>query len=203
MIDTAVDVVSVVCVVGMATAVFSSFSSVGSERQFRERRSFVATCSMALFAVVFYMTIQSRLGMIPVRVPWNVLPFRLVGSLVMLGSLAFNWWGRVHLKSNWSDHVRIYDDHSIITTGPFRIVRHPLYASTIWMFLAAALAYWNWLSALETLVVFLPAMTYRAHLEERALESAFGEAYAAYRTGTPRFFPHFRGVHKKTEATWK
>ena len=79
--------------------------------------------------------------------------------------------------------------HLIVQDGPYRFVRHPLYASLLWMFLGASAAYLNWLAALETLLVFLPAMTYRAALEERALEGRFGEAYAAYRARTPRFFP--------------
>ena len=44
----------------------------------------------------------------------------------MVIGTVFNVCGRVYLKSNWADHVRIYDDQQLVTTGPYRIVRHPL-----------------------------------------------------------------------------
>ena len=189
MFNMAVDLVSVICVVGMFMAVLSNFIAGRSARQYRERRSFVATFSMVLFAVALFLTLRFRVGFISVGNQWSVILFRAMGSLVMLVGLAYNLWGRMHLKGNWSDHVRVYEDHFLVTDGPYRFVRHPLYASLIWMFLGASAAYLNWLSAVETLLVFVPAMTYRARLEEQALEAQFGEAYAAYRRTTPRFFP--------------
>lgn len=189
MFSMAVDLVSVICVVGMFMAVLSNFIGGRSARQYRERRSLVATFSMVLFAVALFLTLRFRIGFFTVGNQWSVFLFRAMGSLVMLVGLAFNLWGRMHLKGNWSDHVRVYEDHFLVTDGPYRFVRHPLYASLIWMFLGASAAYLNWLSAVETLLVFVPAMSYRARLEEQALEAQFGDAYAAYRRTTPRFFP--------------
>jgi protein-S-isoprenylcysteine O-methyltransferase Ste14 len=102
---------------------------------------------------------------------------------------AFNVWGRVHLGANWADHVRIYTDQTLVTGGPYRFVRHPLYASLVWMFYGASLAYLNPLAALETTLIFLPGMWYRSNLEEAALLERFGDAYRAYRARTGRFLP--------------
>ena len=189
MFNMAVDLASVVCVVGMFMAVLSNFIAGRAARQYRERRSVVATFSMVLFAVALFLTLRFRVGFFSAGNQWGVLLFRAAGSLVMLVGLAFNVWGRMHLKGNWSDHVRVYEDHFMVTDGPYRFVRHPLYSSLIWMFLGASAAYMNWLSALETLLIFVPAMTYRARLEEQALEAQFGNAWTAYRNATPRFFP--------------
>ena len=189
MFNMAVDLVSVICVVGMFMAVLSNFIAGKAARQYRERRSFVATFSMVLFAVALFLTLRFRVGFFSFGNHWSLFLFRAAGSLVMLVGLAFNLWGRMHLKGNWSDHVRVYEDHFLVTDGPYRFVRHPLYASLIWMFLGASAAYMNWLSAVETLLVFVPAMSYRARLEEQALEAQFGDACAAYRRTTPRFFP--------------
>ena len=183
------DFVSSVCVAGMFLAVLANFLAARDARRFRERRSVVATFSMAVFGVTLVLTIRFGAGAVAAPPHGAVYALRVAGLAAMLGGLLYNLWGRVHLRGNWSDHVRVYDDHFIVQDGPYRFVRHPLYASLIWMFLGASAAYLNWLAALETLLIFLPAMTYRAMLEERALEGRFGEAYAAYRARTPRFFP--------------
>jgi protein-S-isoprenylcysteine O-methyltransferase Ste14 len=114
---------------------------------------------------------------------------RVAGLTLMLFGAGYNIWGRLYLKNNWADHVRIYDDQTLITTGPYRWVRHPLYASLIWMFYGAALAYLNPLAAIETALIFIPAMHYRSNQEERALAATFQQRYTAYRQRTGRFFP--------------
>jgi protein-S-isoprenylcysteine O-methyltransferase Ste14 len=82
-------------------------------------------------------------------------------------------------------------------TGMFRLVRHPLYASLIWMFLGASLAYLNWVALSITLLIFLPAMAWRASQEEQLLAQSF-PAYAAYRRRTGMFFPKLRSLKSKT-----
>ncbi len=192
--NMAVDLVSVACVVGVAMAVLSNFIAGRAKRSFREQRSPVATFSMVFFAVLLFLTIRLRVGTVSMPAHPFVLIFRGTGSLIMLAGAAFNLWGRMSLRANWSDHVRVYEDHFLVTGGPYRFVRHPLYASLIWIFLGASVAYANWLAALGTLFVFVPAMMYRAGLEEKALADRFGGAYGKYAAITPRFFPRIRAA---------
>jgi protein-S-isoprenylcysteine O-methyltransferase Ste14 len=182
------DAVAAICVVALFGAIACNFIASAPHQRFREKRSPVATASMTLFFVLLYGTIRLRWGALTVDTG-AITVLRLAGLTLMLFGAGYNIWGRLYLKNNWADHVRIYDDHTLITTGPYRWVRHPLYASLIWMFYGAALAYLNPLAAIETALIFIPAMHYRSNQEERALAATFQQRYTAYRQRTGRFFP--------------
>lgn len=180
------DAVTALCVLILFAAIAVNFLNAGDKQHFKERRSPVATASMTAFFVLLYFTIRFRWSFINIS---GLLIFRSFGLALMLFGAIFNVWGRLYLKTNWADHVRIYDDQTLITTGPYRIVRHPLYASLIWMFYGAAIAYLNPLAAIETTLIFIPAMIYRSNLEEKALLETFGDVFSNYRKNTGRFFP--------------
>jgi protein-S-isoprenylcysteine O-methyltransferase Ste14 len=186
MFNLIADTVTAVCILTMATAIVFNFLNTQQPREFKERRSPVATASMTAFFVLLYFTIRFRWSALE---PSGWIAFRSFGLVLMLYGAAFNVWGRLYLKTNWSDHVRIYDDQTLVTTGPYRIVRHPLYASIIWMFYGAAIAYLNPLAALENTLIFIPAMIYRSNLEEDELRKTFGETFSNYWKTTGRFFP--------------
>jgi protein-S-isoprenylcysteine O-methyltransferase Ste14 len=76
----------------------------------------------------------------------------------------------------------------LVTHGVYRWLRHPLYASLVWMFTGAALLFLNPLALAANLGVFLPAMIYRGHQEEVALTGEF-PAYAEYRRHTGMLVP--------------
>lgn len=186
MFNVVADAVTALCVLAMLAAIAFNFLNTEKDRSFRERRSPVATASMAAFFMLLYFTIRLR---------WSALEcdgfvaVRSFGLALMAFGAAFNILGRVFLKKNWADHVRVYADQQLVTNGAYRVVRHPLYASIIWMFFGAAIAYLNPLAAAETALIFIPAMTYRSNLEEQALAETFGDQYSSYRETTGRFFP--------------
>lgn len=99
-------------------------------------------------------------------------------GLVILGTVV-NVAGRLALGKNWGNQVIIYDDHKLVTNGSYRFVRHPLYAGLIWMFAGAALVFQNWAALAGTILVFFPAMHYRAKQEEQALVAQFPEYVAS------------------------
>ncbi|MBN2161320.1 MAG: isoprenylcysteine carboxylmethyltransferase family protein [Pontiellaceae bacterium] len=186
MFNLIADAVTSLCVLAMLAAIAFNFLNTGKSRSFRERRSPVATASMTAFFLLLYLTIRFRWSAMNTD-QWIFV--RSAGLGLMLFGAAFNIWGRIFLKTNWADHVRIYDDQQLVTDGPYRIVRHPLYASIIWMFFGAALAYLNPLAAVENALIFIPAMVYRSNLEEKELARTFGDAYLNYRNKIGRFFP--------------
>jgi protein-S-isoprenylcysteine O-methyltransferase Ste14 len=184
--NLAADAVTALCVLIMLAAVAFNFLNTEKDRSFRERRSPVATASMSAFFTLLYLTMRLRWSALELE---GLIFFRSFGLGLMLFGAAFNVWGRIYLKTNWANHVRIYDDQQLVTGGPYRIVRHPLYASIIWMFYGAAIAYLNPLAVVEITLIFIPAMIYRSNLEEQALIKTFGETYSNYRKKTGRFFP--------------
>ena len=194
----AADIVTGLCLLSLIAAIVANFHAGKVARSFAERRSPVSTASMTAVGLLVYATIRFRWGGLDLQACESplLLALRVAGILLLVVGTAFNIWGRFHLKGNWADHVRIYDDQSLVMDGPYRFVRHPLYASLIWMIYGAAIAYLNPLAALEGALIFYPMMIYRARLEETALEQKFGGTYAAYRSKTGRFLPKNPGSSK-------
>ena len=107
-------------------------------------------------------------------------------KLIVLGC-GVNIAGRLNLGRNWANQVTIYEDQRLVTGVVYRLVRHPLYASLIWMFYGASLVYANVAAALANTLVFVPFMIYRARQEEKLLLKEFKD-YAAYRARVGMFF---------------
>jgi protein-S-isoprenylcysteine O-methyltransferase Ste14 len=71
--------------------------------------------------------------------PVGLWPFWL-GAVVLLAGLLFAVWARAHLGRNWSRSVTIKQDHELITSGPYAVVRHPIYTGILTGFLGTAIA---------------------------------------------------------------
>lgn len=178
------------CAAGVFIAVLMNFLRARESGTGQVRRSPVATASMTLFFVLFYLVVHLRIGAVPVH-GWNALLILTVAGLVLVVTGAIvNVAGRLDLGGNWADQVTLYDEQTLVTTGAYGVVRHPLYASLIWMFLGASIVFHNPLALALALLVFLPAMSYRAKQEEQLLEEQFSE-YTSYRRAVPMFFPRF------------
>lgn len=170
------------CVVATFAAVLVNFALYGGRGGVREeRKSVVATGSMTLFFVAYYLLIRWRVGVVPV--PWEPLRVALAiaGLALVAGGCVVNILGRLCLGHNWANQATIYRDQGLVTTGVYALVRHPLYASLIWMFAGASLVHANAAAFAANALVFVPFMIYRARLEEALLAREFGAAYAAYR----------------------
>ena len=153
----------------------------------KERRSFVSTASMVLFFVVFTIVLRLGIGNIVVS-PALCTALEVAGdALVVLGAFC-NVKGRFDLKNNWGDQIRIYDDHTLVTTGLYRYIRHPLYSGLFLIGYGAALVYVNWLGVVMMSAVFVPMMIHRAKLEEAVLGDTFKD-YGEYMKRTGRFLP--------------
>jgi protein-S-isoprenylcysteine O-methyltransferase Ste14 len=107
----------------------------------------------------------------------------------VLCGFAFCWWARLHLGAMWSGTVTRKDDHHIVDTGPYRVVRHPIYTGLIASALAQAVLFNEPRGYLG--VVFITLGFYvKARLEERFLRQELGpEAYDGYRARVPMLIP--------------
>ena len=108
--------------------------------------------------------------------------------LVVLG-LGFTWAARLHLGPLWSSTSAPTEDHRIVDTGPYGIVRHPVNAGLLLAAAATAIDGGR-LEALAGALVLVAAISLRAKLEERFLRRDLGdEAYASYRRRVPMLIP--------------
>src|SRR5688572_23741139 len=90
---------------------------------------------------------------------------------VFLLACALLIFARAHLdlKSNWSPTLEIRQDHSLVTNGIYRYIRHPMYASQwVWV-IAQSLLLQNWLAGPSALIVFIPFYLLRVQAEEKMM----------------------------------
>ena len=111
----------------------------------------------------------------------------LVG--VQLAGFAFAWWARVHLGRLWSGMLTLREGHRVVDTGPYRLVRHPIYTGFIAAILGFALLKASPV-ALAGAALLTLAMAAKAKTEERFLRRELGaEAYEGYARRTPMLIP--------------
>jgi protein-S-isoprenylcysteine O-methyltransferase Ste14 len=154
----------------------------------KEQKSVVETGSMMLFFFLFYLMLRTGRGHVDILTVQLRIAATAIGTLAVVAGCFVNIRGRLNLGKNWSNQIKIYQDHTLVTGGMFGIVRHPLYASLIWMFVGASILYVNFYALLLTLLIFMPFMYYRAKQEEKLLENEF-DAYRTYRKKVGMFFP--------------
>jgi len=117
----------------------------------------------------------------------------LIASMI-LGppSVALAWAATRHLGKQWRYKAALSQDHELIQTGPYRWLRHPIYASMLGMLLATLAAWTWWPMALGSAIAFLAGTEIRVRAEERLLAEHFGGSYTAYRARTSAFIPFLR-----------
>jgi protein-S-isoprenylcysteine O-methyltransferase Ste14 len=102
-----------------------------------------------------------------------------IGFFMTAGGLLFSVWARRHLGRNWSQAVTLKVDHELITTGPYAIVRHPIYTGLLLGILGQALARGEWRGLLAFALV-AAVLWAKLRLEEQWMRSHFGEPYQRY-----------------------
>jgi len=162
-----------------------------------EKKSIVETGSMTGYTILFCIMTGLDVGKINFD---NYISFLIttgIGTLFILTGSIINIIGRIKLGNNWSNHIKIYSSHSLITHGIYKIVRHPLYASLMLMFFGGSLVFKNWICFLTLIFVFIPFMNYRAKQEEKLLIEEFPD-YIEYKKSVGRFFPklYLRRMYK-------
>ena len=118
----------------------------------------------------------------------NTDPWRAGVGLVLSGlGLGFAIWARVHIGRNWGTPMSQKDEPELVTSGPYRLVRHPIYSGIILASAGTAVALsWFWLIAVVLAGVYF---VYSATVEERHMAKQFPETYPAYRRSTKMVVP--------------
>ncbi len=111
-----------------------------------------------------------------------------IGAIIQATFVLLAVWARRHLGRNWSAEVRIGEGHELVRTGPYRLLRHPIYTAMLGMFLGTAIAssQYHALLGLATLVV---AYLRKTRLEEQILQQTFGAEWDAYQRDTWALVP--------------
>jgi len=146
-----------------------------------------------ILAVVSFYSIYPRfMDILHIGFP---LWIRWLGTLISFVGLAFWIYSQSVLDINWSAQLRIQKEHQLVDTGPYRIIRHPIYSAmflwTIGLILCTASAVFIVLAAL-----MIVALIARVPKEEKMMIGQFGDKYRKYMLTTGRYFPKLRGQGK-------
>lgn len=120
----------------------------------------------------------------PITVRWGAI------SVLILLIPTF-YWMFSSLANNISPTVTIRREHQLVTSGPYRWIRHPLYTFGFIMIVAICVALANWFILAIALLTWIP-LAMRTPLEEAKLLDAFGDEYREYMERTGRYIPKFR-----------
>jgi protein-S-isoprenylcysteine O-methyltransferase Ste14 len=112
------------------------------------------------------------------------------GSLLTVAGAVLVLRSRAELGPAWSFVPMADQGTGLITTGPYRLVRHPIYLGLALFAMGAALAFSSGPAFLIMLCGIVPTFAWRARAEETLLGRTFGESYALYRKQTKMFIPH-------------
>jgi protein-S-isoprenylcysteine O-methyltransferase Ste14 len=111
-----------------------------------------------------------------------------VGMILFLSGLALAVWARLNLGRNWGMPMTEKDEPELVTSGPYHLVRHPIYSGILLAVLGTALATdLYWLIAFGVLAVYF---VYSSKVEETLLTASFPTAYPSYRTKTKMLIPY-------------
>jgi protein-S-isoprenylcysteine O-methyltransferase Ste14 len=129
--------------------------------------------------------------------PWGPLGIRVIprnlflgylGLALTVGGIAFAIWARFYIGRNWSGRVTIKKDHQLIRSGPYSIVRHPIYAGFIVALTGTVIAIGQ-IRAILALAVVVWGLRCKSKLEEQFMSEQFGEEYARYRQEVKSLIP--------------
>jgi protein-S-isoprenylcysteine O-methyltransferase Ste14 len=115
-------------------------------------------------------------------------PWRGGAGLALFATgLLFAVWARVHLGRNWGTPMTQKVEPELVTTGPYRLVRHPIYSGIIAAGIGTAIGLgWWWLAAFALAAIYF---LYSATVEERFLTQQFPARYPAYTRSTKMLVP--------------
>lgn len=139
--------------------------------------------SILLYLIYPPLLSWAHLDQLPISIRWIAM------GIMFLCIFAFYWLFSA-LGNNVTPTVSIRSGHQLVTSGPYRWIRHPLYSFGFLNILALSLAAANWFIFGLVLLTFIP-LALRTPLEEKRLMETFGEEYQVYMQRTGRYFPKF------------
>jgi protein-S-isoprenylcysteine O-methyltransferase Ste14 len=110
-----------------------------------------------------------------------------IGLVLFALGLGFAFWARVHIGRNWGTPMTQKDEPELVTSGPYHLVRHPIYSGILVAGIGTAVALsWLWLIAVALAGVYF---IYSAKVEEHYLTERFPDAYPVYKRSTKMLVP--------------
>lgn len=143
--------------------------------------------------VLAVLEVATLVAWLAVRGRWRFLPEQdaavaIAGAVLALTGALFTAWSKAVLGRHFSPQLGVQEGHRLITTGPYAVVRHPMYLGIIDFIIGTAL-YLNDVALFAAGLLFIVWFSAQSRVEERLFDAHFGAEWRDYRDRTPRLFP--------------
>ncbi|MFZ2537855.1 MAG: isoprenylcysteine carboxylmethyltransferase family protein [Oscillospiraceae bacterium] len=187
-----------VCLWLLLSAIVLSFYFSNKSHVKKVKKSIVETGSMLAFFIVMVFLAYKKIGTLNINLN-TALIIALFGTLLIVFGTIINIIGRVNLKGNWGNQIKIYENHTLTKTGLYKYIRHPLYSSTILMLYGFSFLFVNPFIFFLNTIVFIPLMILRAKQEDKMLHMTFQDEFLEYKSQTGLFLIKLRKRGQKND----
>lgn len=143
---------------------------------------------LLLECIAIFMAFVCRL---PADSPPGVV--RVAGSVILgVLSAVLSWTSVKHLGRQFRVNAGLYEDHQLVRSGPYAIVRHPIYTSLLAILGATLSLLTPWECAAVSLAIFVAGTEIRVHTEDKLLASRFGDEFTVYKRKVSAYVPFLR-----------
>jgi protein-S-isoprenylcysteine O-methyltransferase Ste14 len=180
---------NIIGILWVAWLVYWAIASIGTKPSTRVQSGSARMLYLVPLIVAGVLLFEPlRLGVLDVRVIPRSWEGALVGLVIVVTGLLFAVWARVHLGANWSGEVTVKEGHELIQSGPYRLVRHPIYTGLIVALVGTAVALGSWRGALAVIIA-AASFWWKLKLEERWMLETFGDEYRKYQSRAAALIP--------------
>lgn len=114
---------------------------------------------------------------------------RMIGLTFYIAGVSLRYWGIFHLRHQFTRHVVVRPEDELVSSGPYRFLRHPLYTGLLLISFGFSLYFIHWGIALIGAGLTSLALLYRIRIEEGMLVRHFGQSYQSWSKTRKRLFP--------------
>ena len=155
-------------------------------KQSAESRIFQSILTVAAFVLIFYRRL--RLGLLDDSLIPQSKTADAIALVMTAAGIGFAIWARVYLGTNWSGAVTVKKYHTLIRSGPYSVVRHPIYTGLLLAALGGAIAFGHMRGFIGVLLL-LVALRVKLQLEEQFMQEQFGAEYTSYKRDVKALVP--------------
>jgi protein-S-isoprenylcysteine O-methyltransferase Ste14 len=145
--------------------------------------------TILIVAGFIFLFSQNNVGILGTQITPQNNGFGIVGALLAIVGVLFAIWARITLGNNWSGSIAtVKENHQLMQSGPYAIVRHPIYTGFFFAMLGTALTMGitaSYFGVVSGLVAFL----IRIKIEERAMTQEFPDKYPDYKKKVRALIP--------------
>ena len=159
-----------------------------SERKsYHTKRELLTTGVFSLLLLTLYVAWMSSsiLNFATITSPVTV---QYIGCILAVLGVLLLGWVHHHLGKNFSPHLELREEHTLIQSGPYQYIRHPMYTSGFLYLVGSGLLAANWLVLMGPTLAFFVLVQMRISDEEKMLQQRFGQHWKSYKAKTGRFF---------------